>query len=154
MRFLSKVSLMRNLDIFTKLEKMWLSSDGVLICWIISNIKWRIKTGEISWTRWCSESQPRYLSIITHCSHSLVYSLVSGHFFTEIGPSGLCLTESPSDWLVGEISWQSELKISRNHLCCTKHSLNCQFQLKLSLYRVNSNCCQWFWVSELRMLVI
>ena len=37
-------------------------------------------------------------------SHSLVYSLVSGHFFTEIGPCELCLTESPSDWLVGEIS--------------------------------------------------
>ena len=65
MRFLSKVSLMRNLDIFTKLEKMWLSSDGVLICWSISNIKWRIKTEKITSTRWCLESQPRYLSIIT-----------------------------------------------------------------------------------------
>ena len=100
-------------------------------------------------SRWCLIYTASHSSRLLLTLTSLVWA---GHSLHRNW--ALWLTESlaETDWL-GEISWQSEVKIYRNDLCSSKHSLNCQFQLKLSLCRVN---CSWarVWVPWLGMYVI
>ena len=119
-----------------------------------STSRYRVKDHEITGSKVCGfpvvpylHGQPQQQSV----THSHLTSLGWSFSSQKLGPLTHWVTGR--DWLVGEISWQSEVKIYRNDLCSSKHSLNCQFQLKLSLCRVN---CSWerVWVPWLGMYVI